>query len=96
MPAIPLFFINIILVYFICPTVVVKEEEKTEVVETPKPGRGRKKKEAETKEVGKGRKRRGKKQSENNGNFYKCVLQSLDKTGAGDRTPMSYHTCEIK
>ena len=94
-PAI-LLFLKIILVYFICPTVVVKEEEKTEVVEKPKPGRGRKKKETETKEVEKGRKRRGKKQNENNGNLYRCVLQLLDKIGAGDRTRMSYHTCEIK
>ena len=94
-PAI-LLFLKIILVYFICPTVVVKEEEKTEVVEKPKPGRGRKKKEAETKEVEKGRKRRGKKQNENNGNLYQCVLQLLDKIGAGDRTRMSYHKGEIK
>ena len=66
------------------------------MVEKPKPGRGRKKKESETKEVEKGRKRRGKKQNENNGNLYRCVLQLLDKIGAGDRTRMSYHTCEIK
>ena len=94
-PAI-LLFLKIILVYFICPAVVVKEEEKTEVVEKPKPGRGRKKKETETKEVEKGRKRRGKKQNENNGNLYQCVLQLLDKIGAGDRTQMCYHKGEIK
>ena len=66
------------------------------MVEKPKLGRGRKKKEAETKEVEKGRKRRGKKQNENNGNLYQCVLQLLDKIGVGNRTRMSYHTCEIK
>ena len=66
------------------------------MVERPKPGRGRKKKEAGTKELEKGRKRRGKKQNENNGNLYQCALQLLDKIGAGDRTQMSYHTCEMK